>query len=216
MMRWKEQRGVTMPEVLISLLILSLIASACVYALRLGVDSRDQLVKTTDELRDLQIARILIKEDLAQFVDRRVRDEFGNIAPQSFTGGDSLGRRRDVEEGELLFSFVRGGRLNPNAVEPRSALQYVEYVYLDNAVRRRARDYLDESASSEMTERILFDGLAEARAEFPVADAVGDIDWVREWPVAGRGDGAPPPAAALVLFRPEKDEERHLFWIGEF
>ena len=184
--------------------------------MRLGVDSRDQLAKTTDELRDLQIARILIKEDLAQFVDRRVRDEFGNISPQSFTGGDNFGRRRDVEAGELLFSFVRGGRMNPNAVDPRSALQYVEYVYLDGAVRRRARDYLDESALTEMTERVLFDGLEQARAEFPVADAVGDIDWVSEWPVAGGVEGAPPPAAALVLQRFEKDEERHLFWIGEF
>jgi prepilin-type N-terminal cleavage/methylation domain-containing protein len=64
-MKRSQQQGLTLPEVLIALLVFSAIAATSVYALRLGVDSRDQLARVDDELKSFQLARTLIKEDMA-------------------------------------------------------------------------------------------------------------------------------------------------------
>ncbi|MEO1137409.1 MAG: type II secretion system minor pseudopilin GspJ, partial [Pseudomonadota bacterium] len=148
-----SQRGMTLPEVLIALLVFAAIAATSVYALRLGVDSRDQLAAVDDELKAFQIARTLIKDDLAQVTARVVRNEFGDARPAAFIGNlESFGARREDDE-RLLAAFVRSGWLNPAANEPRSTLQYVEYVYRNGALFRKSRAFLDEAANADTTER---------------------------------------------------------------
>ena len=71
----RTQSGITLPEVLISLLIFALISSAAVYSLRLGVDARDQLDTATDELRGFQVARSLLKEDICLLYTSDAADE---------------------------------------------------------------------------------------------------------------------------------------------
>ena len=215
----RTQSGITLPEVLISLLILALISSAAVYSLRLGVDARDQLDTATDELRGFQVARSLLKEDMAQLVNRRVRDRFGIAQSASFLGGDIPTNRRP-DEGELLAAYVRGGWINPNGAAPRSALQYVELVFIDDTIVRRARTFLDDAADAQVSERIMFTDVLDAYTAFPITQAGGDIDWVRAWPLPGvSGDttvgAARPLAMALFLQIGERAPERHLFWIGE-
>ena len=210
----RPQKGFTLPEVLISLLIFAMISGACVYSLRLGVDSRDQLVASDAELKELQIARLLIKEDFAQVINRPVRDEFGRLVPASFHGGKTgLFSRRNNDE-EPLVAFVRSGWLNPNARSPRSALQYVEYVFKDKALLRRARVYLDDASRSESLERVLLDDLEAVRVEYLVGAARGELQWVNQWPVADNGSPAP-RAIAITTIDINGEELRQLFWIGE-
>ena len=219
-----RQKGLTLAEVMVALLIFSLIAASSVYALRLGVESRDQLEAADDELKRLQLARLLIKEDLAQITPRPARDEFG-IAPASvFFGGEVVfsGRREDDER--ILLSFVRGGWVNPGAVSPRSALQHVEYVFTGGALVRRARAFVDETQASEGFERVLFDNLDEAYTEFLVGEVRGDLDWADAWPLdgaviggAGGGADASLPRAVALVMRMEEGAPllRQYFWLGE-
>jgi len=208
----RAQKGLTLPEVLIALLVFSAIAATAVYALRLGVDSRDQLAVVDDDLKSFQIARSLIKEDLAQVVMREVRDEFGDGRPAAFMGNlTSFGSRREDDE-RLLASFVRAGWINPGAEEPRSALQYVEYVYRAGALIRRSRAYLDEATDADTTERVLFENLLNANAVFLLGEQRGELEWSDIWPVSG--GGAPPRALSITLEREGRAPVEQLFWIG--
>lgn len=212
-MTLRAQKGMTLPEVLIALLVFAAIASTSVYALRLGVDSRDQLAAADEQLKAFQIARALIKEDMAQVVSRNVRDEFGEEQAAPFQG-NLVSFGASVEEDEkTLISFVRSGWRNPNAETPRSTLQFVEYIFTDGALIRRARIYLDETSQSDDMERVLFDGLDEASASFLLGETRGELDWADIWPVSN--EGAPPPAVSLTLAWPGRQPLVQLFWIGE-
>lgn len=204
--------GVTLPEVLVALLIFSFIAAASVYTLRLGVDARDQLGLADKELRQLQLSRTLMKEDLSQLVFRLVRDEFGERSPFSFSGGDGIIRGRTNSDERLLLAFVRNGWTNPDAVMPRSVLQYVEYLERDDMLIRRIRPYLDDARGADRSERVLFDNLSGVYFEFSRGEVRGEIDWIEEWP----GDGTnfdPPPAVAMTIER-GGEPLRMLFWTG--
>ena len=215
-MKRRSQKGLTLPEVLIALLVFSMIASASVYALRLGVESRDQLDAADRALKNLQIARILIKEDLAQIVQRPVRDEFGSAGLSVFTGGQAVFAGRVEDDETVLFSFVRNGWINPGSLSPRSALQHVEYVFRDGAVVRRSRAYLDEASNGDETERLVFEGLADARAEFLNGELRGELVWAEAWPVAAGAQAVRPPrAVALILEEDNVVPLRQLFWIGD-
>jgi len=210
----RSQKGFTLPEVLVALLIFSLIAAASVYALRLGVDSRDQLAASDERLKELQIARVLMKEDFAQVTARPVRDEFGILTPAYFHGGQSLFERRPVAGEDVLVSFVRSGWLNPNATAPRSALQYVEYIRKDDALIRRARVYLDDASRSERIERVLFGDIEGVDIEFLAGAIRQELQWADAWPVSG-SQSPPPRAVAITITDRNGDELRQLFWIGQ-
>lgn len=211
-MKGAAQKGLTLPEVLVALLVFSAIAATSVYALRLGVDSRDQLAAVDEDLKSFQIARTLIKEDLAQLVDRAVRDEFGDGRPAAFMGNLASFASRSEDDELVLASFVRGGWINPQAEEPRSALQYVEYVFRGGALIRRSRVYLDEATGADNSERVLFDNLLDARAAFLTGESRGGLEWAEIWPVSGRG--APPQALSITLEWEGRAPMEQYFWIG--
>lgn len=206
------QSGLTLAEVLIALLIFSFIAAASVYALRLGVESRDQLSAADSALKKIQIARLLIKEDLAQVADRPVRDEFGIVNAAAFAGGQVTFGRRAADDEKVLMSFVRSGWLNPNAQAPRSALQRVEYIFKNNALIRRSRVYLDETENIQTIDRILFDDLEDATAAFVNGEFRGELQWADAWPVSSAQLW--PEAVALTLYKTDEEPLRQLFWIG--
>lgn len=209
------QAGMTLAEVMVALLVFSLIAASSVYALRLGVESRDQLELADDELKRFQLARLLIKEDLAQVVARPARDEFGVQRSAVFMGGQAVFGGSVEDDEEILLSFVRGGWTNPGAVAPRSAIQHVEYIFRNGALIRRARAFVDEAQNSERFERVIFEDIEDAYAEFLIGETRGELDWAEAWPL-GPGGERPPPAVALVI--EEADEAaplRMLFWIGD-
>lgn len=207
------QKGMTLPEVMIALLIFAAISSASIYALRLSVDSRDQLAAADLELKSMQIARTLIKEDMAQLTKRTVRDEFGAKKAASFYGNlVSYGGRVEDDE-KLLASFVRNGWRNPDAGEPRSALQYVEYIFKNGSLIRRSRLYLDDTSGADTIERVLFEGLIEAHASFLIGPRGDELEWADIWPVSGGVN--PPRALSLTLEQDGRAPIRQYFWIGE-
>lgn len=213
MTRHAKQHGLTLVEVMIALLVFALIASASVYALRLGVDSRDQLSEVDANLRALQLARVLIKDDLAQVVNRPVRDEFGVAKPAAFSGGQITFGSRAEDDEQILVEFVRGGWLNPNASDPRSTLQHIKYIFRQGTLWRRSYDYLDETENANFSERVLFDNLEDASASFLNGEFRGEPQWADAWPL-GPGETAGPKAIAIDLTPENGTPFRQLFWIG--
>ncbi len=209
-----EQRGFTLPEGVIALLVFSMISAACVYSLRLGVDSRDQLAETDEFIKELQLARLMVKEDFAQVTTRAVRDEFGILSPAAFYGGQSPFYRRTEDDETILVAFVRDGWINPNARAPRSSLQYVEYIKRNDTLIRRARVFLDGARQSEFIEKELFTGLSNIEIAFLVDSDQLDLQWADVWPV-GTGQTSPPKAVSITTTSKAGDVLRQLFWIGE-
>ncbi len=209
-----RQRGFTLAELMIALLVFTFVAGVGVYTLRLGVEARDQLEQADAGIRDIELMRVLIKNDLLQIVARPVRREFGERSEAWFYGGASHPDRPDEPSETQLMSFVRAGWINPEADEPRSSLQFVQYLAREGSLVRRARPFLDDARDQPSADRILLDGLDEVRIEFLRGEVNGRFDWVEDWPTAGAPDPSP-RVVALTLIDRRYGEVRHLFRIPD-
>ncbi len=208
------QRGFSLPEVLVALFIFSTLAAVGVYALRLSVDARDQLVMADDRLKEFETARAIIREDMAQIALRPVRDSFGASAGPAFQGGSFLAQNpRRISE-ERLLTFVRRGWTNPEWSAPRSSLQYVEYVLLDNALIRRVRPYLDDARNQDRLDRTLLSDVSSLRVTFLLGEVSGRLDWVGGWPQSASSTSAP-TAIDMAIETQRFGKLHHLFWIGD-
>ena len=209
------QRGITLPEVLVALLLLSMISASSVFALRLGVGANDQLKETDAAVRQIQLARAIIKEDMAQIRLRPVRDQFGNSTRASVISGNSTARGFVRDERNILISFVRDGWTNIGADAPRSALQYVEYVVEEQTLRRRARIYLDDAQDSQWLERTLFENVDDAQINFLTGIVRGDLQWAPEWPLAADANDAPRAVSLSLRYQGDDTAFEQFFWIGQ-
>lgn len=213
MSRASRQRGLTLPELLIALLVFAMISGAAVYALRLSVEGREQLEAADRDIRDMQIARLIIKQDLLTIAFRTVRDEFGQAYPGPFLGGRGISFRPPKEGEESLLVFVRRGWDNPDAAAPRSTLQAVEYLRIGDDLVRRVRPYLDDARGQKRTDRVLLSGVTGARVGFFAGEVNGRLNWADLWPTPALA-GAP-KAVRLTLSTMRHGEIEQLFWIGE-
>ena len=213
MTKRSAQRGLTLPELMIALLIFGFISSVGLYVLRLGVDGREQLQTTDETLREWQMARLIVRQDLLQLSMRTVRDEFGNrqlgpvLAGLGFTG-------RDPVQGEIpLLAFARSGWTNDDDLAPRSTLQYVEYVQVGDEIIRRARPYLDGAEDQPISQRVLFTGVRDVEISCFAGEGSRGLNWTQDWP-GPFGVGA--PRAIRFSFTTERfGDMEQLFWIGD-
>jgi general secretion pathway protein J len=214
-MKRNAQRGLTLPELLIALLIFALISGAAVYALRLSVEGREQLEEADRDLRDMQVTRLIVKQDLANIVLRSVRDEFGKPYPAPFLGGDGLSFLPRVDGERLLMAFVRRGWDNPDDLAPRPTLQAVEYLIVGDALVRRIRPYLDDARGQKRTDRVLLGDVSSIRINFYAGgETSAGLNYVDLWP-APQGVGEAPEAIRLTVATKRFGEIEQLFWIGK-
>lgn len=209
----RGQHGLTLVELLVAMLVFSFVASASVYALRLSINARDQLEAADGRIAEIEIARIVLKEDLAQIVDRPARDEFGDKARAAFRGGAEIRLRNPVPGETLLMGFVRGGWANPGGDAPRSSLQYVEYLEKNGALVRRIRPFLDAARGQPQYDRILISDARDIEVRFLAGEIRGELDWAASWPLPGAGS-APPQAVSLRFVSDRFGALRDDFWIG--
>jgi general secretion pathway protein J len=145
---------------LVALFIFAVISAAGVGIVTYGIDAKAATRAATDRLRDVQIARALLKADLAQPVRRAVRDAYGDNRLPAFSGG--ITRQGDG----TLMSFVRGGWANPGQAQARSTLQFVQYVVEDGKFIRRSRVRLDATVNTPEDERVLLSGVSNVEVRF--------------------------------------------------
>lgn len=208
-----SQRGVTLVELLIALLVFALISSVGVYALRLTVDGREQLVRVDERLREWQLARLIIRQDLVQISTRIIRDEFGDPLSGSIVGGFGFSDRRPVAGETPLIGFVRDGLENIGEDIPRSTLQYVEYIEKDGSLIRRTRPFLDQARGQATIDRVLFENVEDVELSFLAGQNNRGLNWVEDWP-SPDGSGTP-QALRLIMVSERLGEVEQLFWIGE-
>ncbi|MCB2098657.1 MAG: type II secretion system minor pseudopilin GspJ [Parvularculaceae bacterium] len=210
-----SQRGLTLPELLIALLVFAMISGAAVYALRLSVEGREQLEEADNDIRAMQMTRLILKQDLAGVVNRTVRDEFGNRYPGPFLGGDGLSFRPHVDGERLLMAFVRRGWQNPDDRAPRSTLQAVEYLIVGDDLVRRARPYLDDARGQPRIDRVLIEDVGDLKIGFFTGqETSAGLVYSDIWP-APQGQGEAPEAIRLEFSTPRFGEVEQIFWLGK-
>lgn len=130
----RQTLGFTLLEMLIALAIFSIVSMTAGSLLYQAVEARSISTRLADRLVDLERGLGRLSRDVAQYVPREVRDEFGDATPALlFTAGS--------------LEFTRRGWANP-AEHPRSELQRVRYWVEEDALRRAYWDVLDRAPDS--------------------------------------------------------------------
>ncbi len=205
--------GFTLIEVLIALAISAFVASIAYTSLStvlLGAESNRDTARRSYEINR---AWMIISRDLAQFVARPVRDEFGELEP-ALSGGPAA---------RFNLSFTRGGWHNPVG-NPRSSLQRVNYRLEEDALWRDSYPVLDRAGDTEPREVKLLEGVEamdllflESLAAVQPGARGTQLD-TRSWPESWAADPsqpggvqAPPGAVEITLLLTDWGEMRRLY-----
>lgn len=132
-----RERGFTLIEMLVALMIFALLSLAGVALLRGSVSAQGATRDHLDRLGDLQVAIATLDADLNQATVRITRTEAGTLAPAFFAGGTGTG-------GPVL-QFVRAGWSNASNA-PRASLQKVDYYWREGRFERVGYPMLDGAA----------------------------------------------------------------------
>lgn len=194
----RARHGFTLVEVLIALAVTAFVAAAAyagVAAVISGVESTRAVAERTASINR---ALALISRDLRQFIDRGVRDEFGQEQP-GLSGG-RLAR--------FPLTLTRAGWHN-SAGHARSSLERVAYVFEDGALWRLRYPVLDRAGGTQPARVLLLEDVDGIELRF-----LGDIeslragnatlvetrDWDTSWVAdVSQPGGITPPPAALEL-----------------
>lgn len=178
-----SRRGFTLMEILVALGIFAIIGVIASQLLRQTIDVSDVLYNRGDRLVELQRAFNVLSRDLEQVIIRSVRDEYGDHIEALLI---------DTHGG---FQFTRMGWSNL-LNKPRSNLQRVEYLFVDDILIRRYWPVLDRADTTEPIDQELLTDIYEL--EFALIDSSG-IEHVA-WPPLGESlDGSPQEAVAFQL-----------------
>ena len=160
-------RGFTLVEVLIALAITAFVAAVAYTSLSTVITGVESARASAGRTHDINRAFMLLSRDLRHFVQRPVRDEFGDSEP-ALAGGKAA---------RFALSFTRAGWHNPNGL-PRSHLQRVNYRFEDRALWRESYPVLDRAGDTEGRSVRLLDGVDYIELGF-----LGSVDQLR----LGRG-----------------------------
>ena len=114
----QKNRGFTLIEVLIALAVFSVMSVIAYGGLRTLLDARSGTERAAERLKELQMAVMLIQQDMEHMAKRSIRGEYGEKEPAFATG----------ESGDYLIAFTRGGSINLRR-KRRSGLYRVGYKF---------------------------------------------------------------------------------------
>lgn len=199
MRRDRLSHGFTLIEVLIALAITAFVSTIAYTSLSSALSGVESTQRSSQRTYEVNRAWMIISRDLRQFVERPVRDEFGEVEP-AISGGPAA---------RFTLSFTRTGWHNPGA-HPRSHLQRVNYRLEDNALWRDSYVVLDRAGDTEPRSVKLLDDVEYLEPVFlrDLADVESEGEgvtldtrnWLDSWVVdtSGTGPTLTPPVAVEV------------------
>lgn len=152
-MRHKLIKGFTLLEVLIALFIFTIVSMIMMTGLRTVLNSQSRTEIQTTQLRDLQMALLLISRDFEQAINRPITNAKNMIEPPL------IGTAQQA-------TFTHAGFANPLGQLQRSTLQRTQYLLEAGQLKRSSWPVLDQTAKSEPKPRVLLDNVTELRFEY--------------------------------------------------
>lgn len=209
----KPAVGFTLIEVLIAMAITAFVSMIAYTSLSTVISGVESLRENTDRIYEVNRALMIMSRDLRQFVNRPVRDEFGEVEP-ALSGGT---------QARFTLSFTRTGWHNPNR-HPRSNLQRINYRLEDDGLWRDSYAVLDRASDTEPQTVLLLEEVDDLRLTFlPSLDdlqvetggtSVDTTNWIDNWVADSSAPGselAPPLAIEMTLQLDDWGEMRRLY-----
>src|SRR3990167_3967969 len=153
-MKNHKTQGFTLIEILVALLIFAIIGILAAMSLKTIINAHRKLKIVDQHLLQLQISMTLIRRDLTQIIDRKVRDANGN-QESAF-----------VADGPTEIVFTRTGLLNPFNTQRRSDMQRVGYVLQCDQLVRLTWDVLDQPPGAKPESEIILKGVQSLSWQF--------------------------------------------------
>ena len=196
--------GFTLLELLVALAIFAIVAAMAYSGLNNVLKAHAQTTEQAESLAKLQMAMHFISRDVQQFVNRPVRNEFGDLQPAL------IGQ-------ENQLALTHAGWRNP-AQQQRSELRRVSYFIEDDALWYRYWSILDRAQDSQPLQVKLLDDVTYMR--FGFLDE--ENQWQPTWTISPQATAQdsrlqliPPRAVELVLDTQRWGEIRRLFVLPE-
>lgn len=190
------ERGFTIVELLVALLIFGMLSAAGVALLSFSVGAQDAATERLDELSDIRRTAGILTSDLAQAAPRLSRDQSGAVQP-AFVGG--------VGDDGVALALVRRGWENVDDAA-RPSLQKVEYRLRDGKLERRGWRFVDGAPAMEPV--ALLEGVASIRLRYRDRDG----NWRDRWDPQRVTEL--PRAVELLISMPRYGTIRQLFLVG--
>ncbi|RMA81324.1 type II secretion system minor pseudopilin GspJ [Umboniibacter marinipuniceus] len=195
-----RQRGLTLVEVLVALVITSLMAMIGYQSLVAAANSSEGVGEAADSLVAYQLTMSALEDDISEFRARPITDNYGE-------------QRAAIEGGidrEVLLEISRGGRYR----SPRqlaTSLERVRYRLDDGTLWRESWYQLDRVLAEPTTQRELLSGIEEIEVTFLVTQN-GRIVPYDAWDsnVAGRLNLTRPEAIEIKILTADLGEVKVL------
>ncbi|MEK7991799.1 MAG: type II secretion system minor pseudopilin GspJ [Thiotrichaceae bacterium] len=200
----QAQYGFTLLELLVALAIFSIIAIMAYAGLNAVLKAHEQTTQHANKLAKLQMAIHFISRDLQQFVNRPVRNEFGELEP--------------ALQGQLnQLAFTHAGWRNPTQ-QKRSQLRRVNYFIEDEQLWYQYWSVLDRAQDSQPYQVKLLDNIEQMQVSF-----LDESDkWQTTWTISAqeatqdkRFKSTPPRAVEVILDMQRWGAIRRLFVLPE-
>ena len=180
----QKNRGFTLIEVLIAPAVFSVMSVMAYGGLKSVLDARNGTERAAERLTELQMAFLLIQQDMQYMAPRGIRGEYGEQESALFAGSGA----------DYQIAFTRGGRDNPRR-PGRSGLYRVAYQWEEDELKRLVWPALDRIDNSTPTTMVLLRGVSDVAFSFLQGG------WSATWPVPGADTGldALPQAVEMVV-----------------
>ncbi|HLB56085.1 MAG TPA: type II secretion system minor pseudopilin GspJ [Coxiellaceae bacterium] len=161
----RSQKGFTLIEILVALMIFAILGVLAAMSLHTIIKSHEQLKKSDKQLLQLQITMTLLRRDIAQAIDRKIRNSDGHSeAAFVASGGGGI-------------TFTRTGLLNPFNLNRQSNMQRIGYVIRKNKLERLTWDVLDQPPHAEAESQVLLSNVQSIQWQFIADDGSKSSSW---------------------------------------
>ena len=180
------QQGFTLIELLMALVILALLSVAGYRGLDAVLQTREHVAKETRKWQHLAFFFSRLELDIAQAINRPVRDQGGLTQPEW------IGRSVVVAEDEAELTFTRAGI--PDQGEKMLAPQRIGYRLQQGSIILLRWSFPDQAPRTKPIRYPLLDGVREFRLRH--LDINGN--WLGQWP-PGWQAGTQPVALEVTV-----------------
>ncbi|MDY6992984.1 MAG: type II secretion system minor pseudopilin GspJ [Pseudomonadota bacterium] len=156
--------GFTLLELLVALAIFAVMAMLSYSGFNSILTTYEHTQRYTERLSQLQQTVTYLRHDIEQYLDRPIRDQYGDRQPAIQGFADQ-------------FEFTRAGWRNP-AQQPRSQLQRLHYYFEDQQLWRAYWPVLDRAQDTTPLKIALVDSVETLQLRFLDIH----LTWHDQWP----------------------------------
>jgi type II secretion system protein J len=186
-------KGFTLIEVLVSLVILSMIAVISSNILQSSLELERTSSQRLSSARSLNFSSILIRRDIRQIINVPLKDFYGNPMSATLIGNN--------EDKRIMFN-TKIKSISNNS----SPIKRVEYVLEDNKFIRRQFFSTNPYDADEFIDTFLIEDISQMDIEF-----MFQRQWYQQWPISPITERQIP---TLIKFKFKKNQEAYE-WIVE-